>query len=345
MNSSAEPRQPRAFDPSDASLIEEPLTDRALEAAAEERTLSTADAQGLARPTLTELTDRGLRWGTVLIGALAGAAALGASASFARLVAAALAREDWIGWTTLSLLLVACLAGLMMTLREVIGFAQLARLNRIRSEVAKALAEGDANRERRAALRLAGLYAQRPQQAWSVRRFREHACDVHDPGELLALAEREMVVPLDHLARRSITRSAKRVATVTAMSPMALIAVSYVLIENLRLLRTLAALYGGRPGFFGLMRLAHLVLAHLVATGGVALTDDLLGQFLGQDILRRLSRRLGEGAINGALTARVGIAAIAVARPLPFRAVKPPRVRDVLGEVLKPIFSGTKSQG
>jgi putative membrane protein len=344
MNSSpTEPRPPRAFDPSDRSLIEEPLSDREPAAEAKEGAPPPGDAQGLARPTLTDLTERGLRWGAVLICALAGAAALGACASFARLVTAALVREDWIGWTTLTLLLVASLAGLMMLLREVVGFAQLARVGRIRSEVAKALAAGDANRERRAALRLAGLYARRPQQAWSVRRFREHARDVHDSGELLALAEREMVAPLDHVARRAITRSAKRVATVTAMSPMALIAVSYVLIENLRLLRTLAALYGGRPGFFGLMRLAHLVLAHLIATGGVALTDDLLGQFLGQDLLRRLSRRLGEGAFNGALTARIGIAAIAVARPLPFRAVKPPRVRDVLGEVLKPIFSATKS--
>jgi putative membrane protein len=342
MNIPAEPRQPRAFDPSDASLIEEPLTNPEPEAAASERAHAT-DAQGLARPTLTDLTERGLRWGTVLICALAGAAVLGASASFARLVAAALMREDWIGWTTFALLVVAGLAGLMIALREVIGFAQLARLNRIRTEIVKALAEGDANRERSAALRLAGLYARRPQQAWSVRRFREHARDVHDAGELLSLAEREMVAPLDHVARRTITRSAKRVATVTAMSPMALIAVSYVLIENLRLMRALAALYGGRPGFFGLMRLAHLVLAHLLATGGMALTDDLLGQFLGQDILRRLSRRLGEGAFNGALTARIGIAAIAVARPLPFRATKPPRVRDVLGEVLRPMFSSAKS--
>ena len=343
MNSPAEPRQPRAFDPSDANLIEEPLTDREPQAVAKDCAQPTPEPQDLARPTLTDLTQRGLRWGAMLICALAGAAALGASASFARLVTAALVREDWIGWTTLALLLVASLAGLMIILREVIGFAQLARLNRIKTEVAKALAEGDASRERRAALRLAGLYARRPQQAWSVRRFREHARDVHDAGELLALAEREMVAPLDHVARRAITRSAKRVATVTAMSPMALIAVSYVLVENLRLVRTLAALYGGRPGFFGLMRLAHLVLAHLLATGGVALTDDLLGQFLGQDILRRLSRRLGEGAFNGALTARIGIAAIAVARPLPFRAVRPPRVRDVLGEVLKPVFSATKS--
>jgi uncharacterized membrane protein YcjF (UPF0283 family) len=107
MNSPAEPRQPRAFDPSDVSLIEETLTEQEPEVAATERAQPTADAQGLVRPTLADLTERGLRWGAVLICALAGTAALGVSASFARLVAAALLREDWIGWTTLALLLVA----------------------------------------------------------------------------------------------------------------------------------------------------------------------------------------------------------------------------------------------
>jgi len=75
----------------------------------------------------------------------------------------------------------------------------------------------------------------------------------------------------------------------------------------------------------------------VVATGGIALTDDLIGQFLGQDVLRRLSRRLGEGAFNGALTARIGIAALNVIRPLPFRATAPPRPRDILAEVLRPM--------
>jgi putative membrane protein len=74
------------------------------------------------------------------------------------------------------------------------------------------------------------------------------------------------------------------------------------------------------------------------------MTDDLLGQFLGQDVLRRLSRRLGEGAFNGALTTRIGLAAIQVVRPLPFLAAKPPRVRDVLGEVLRPLFAGKKQE-
>ena len=175
-----------------------------------------------------------------------------------------------------------------------------------------------------------------------MRRFREHARDVHDPASCWRWPIARWSPRSIARRARLITRSAKRVATVTAMSPMVLIAVGLRgRSRTCACCAALAALYGGRPGFFGVLRLAHLVLGHIIATGGIALTDDLLGQFLGQDILRRLSRRLGEGAFNGALTARIGIAAIEVIRPLPFLAAKPPRVRDVLGEVLKPMFSKT----
>jgi putative membrane protein len=340
--SAAEPRKPRVFDPGDPAVVEEPPASAEDYAEAPAAALDVDTAQ-TARPTLSDLGQRGLRWGGILVSALAGAAVLGACAWFARLVSAALAREDWVGTTTLVLLLVAAFAALMLLLRELVGFSRLSRLSRLRADITRAIADRDVKRERKAALRLAGLYARRPEQAWSVRRFREHARDVHDAGELLALADRDMMAPIDGEARRLITRSAKRVATVTALSPMALIAVGYVLIENLRLLRGLAALYGGRPGFFGVLRLAQLVVGHMVATGGLALTDDLLGQFLGQDILRRLSRRLGEGAFNGALTARIGIAAIEVIRPLPFLVARRPRVREVLGEVLKPMFASGKT--
>jgi putative membrane protein len=287
--------------------------------------------------TLGELGDRGLRWGKLLFGALAGAALLGAGAGFARLISAALVREDWVGWTTLGLLLVAAFAALMLAGREVVGLLRFFRLNRLRGEAERALATGDRGRERRVALALSRLYEDRPELRWSLARFREHAHDVHDAGELLCLAERELLGPLDVQARRLVMGAAKRVATVTALSPMVLIAVGYVAVENLRLLRALAGVYGGRPGLAGLLRLANLVLGHLIATGGVALTDDLLGQFLGQDVLRRLSRRLGEGAFNGALTARIGIVALRVVRPLPHRALPAPRARDVLADVLRPL--------
>ncbi len=340
MTDTREPRRPQAFAADDPSLVSEPAPD--VDAPADAGGATAPDAQ-LTRPTLADLGERGLRWGTLLISALAGAAALGIAAWFARLVSAALVREDWLGWTTLGLLLLAALAAVMLLLREIIGYSRLARLHRLKADVAAALRDRNQRRERKAARRLADLYAGRPPLALAVRRFREHARDVHDPGELLALADRDIVATLDAEARALITRSAKRVATVTAMSPIVLISVGYVAIENLRLLRALASLYGGRPGFLGSLRLARLVLGHIVATGGLALTDDLLGQFLGQDILRRLSRRLGEGAFNGALTARIGVAAIEVIRPLPFLAAKPPRVRDILGAVLKPMISSSKT--
>jgi putative membrane protein len=335
MNSA--PRQPRVFAPDDPDLVVDVSPD--IDGPRGDDAAPVAIEASVARPTLAEMGRRGLRWGLLLAAALTGAAALSLLAWLAKFVSAALARDDWIGSATLALLAIAAFAALMIVLRELIGFARVSRLHHLKAEIASAIAEGDRKKERKTAERVAGLYAGRGAQAWGLRRFREHARDVHDPGELLALLEREVMLPLDVEARRLVTRAAKRVATVTALSPMALIAVLYVLIENLRLLRALATLYGARPGFAGVARLARLVFTHVVATGGVAMTDDLLGQFLGQDLLRRLSRRLGEGAFNGALTARIGVTALDVIRPVPFRTGKPPRIRDVLTEALKPLVT------
>ena len=103
--------------------------------------------------------------------------------------------------------------------------------------------------------------------------------------------------------------------------------------ENLGLLRRLATLYGARPGGIGLLRLARMVVAHIVLTGGIALGDDLIHQVIGHGLTAKLSARLGEGVFNGALTARIGIAAIDVCRPLPFIEAERPRFRDLAARI------------
>ncbi len=345
MTGPAEPRSPRVFAPDDPALVVEPEPVEPVAPASGTADADPAPEAAVTRPTLADLAETGLRWGSILASAIVGAALLGAATWFYRLVSLALERQDWVGWTMTALLSLAAFAFVMILLREIIGISRLARLHRVRADVAASISAGDAARERRAATRIAALYAGRPEVAWTLRRFRDYARDVHDPGELLALADREIVSKLDVTARQLVTRSAKRVATVTALSPLMFIAVGFVLIENLRLLRMLATVYGGKPGALGVLRLGRLVVSHMIATGGLALTDDLLGQFLGQDILRRLSRRLGEGAFNGALTARVGVAAIELIRPLPFLASRKPRARDILAEVLRPAFTGKQSSG
>ena len=111
--------------------------------------------------------------------------------------------------------------------------------------------------------------------------------------------------------------------------------VVFVGAEILRLIRRIAMLYGGRPGTLGFIRLARAAVTHLAVTGGIAAGDSLIQQILGHGIAARLSARLGEGVVNGLLTARVGIAAIEVSRPLPFLNGRPPRLGDVMAELTR----------
>lgn len=279
--------------------------------------------------------DRGIRWSTLLFSAMSGLAMLAAGLWFTRFVSVALERQDWIGWTATALMALIALALIAMLLRELIGFRRLARLSRLRKFVATAVASGNPKDERRAVAELVTHFRGRADVAWGVRRVSAHARDVLAPGELLRLADRELLRPLDSEARKVILASAKRVATITALSPLLSLAMIYVAAENVRMFRALSGLYGARPGLLGALRLARNVVGHIIATGGIAMTDDLLGQFVGQDVVRRLSRRLGEGAFNGALTARLGVVAVEVTRPLPFTGPERLRVREIFTELFR----------
>jgi len=140
---------------------------------------------------------------------------------------------------------------------------------------------------------------------------------------------------LDQKAKTLVMGSARRVSIVTAVSPRALVDIGFVLVENIRLIRQIADLYGGRPGTFGFWRLARNVLAHLAVTGAIAVGDGLLQQIIGHGVAAKISSRLGEGIVNGLLTARIGIAAIDVCRPLSFSDQTRPGIKDFMGELLK----------
>jgi putative membrane protein len=336
MTNATPPRGPQAFSIDDPTLViadPPPLADTNPTAGAPSTAVPSV-RQPMARPTLDGVA-RGFNWGTLFVATASALAALALALTFARFVSIALERQDWLGWVAFGLLAMMLLAGVVLAGRELVGLFRLRRLGRLRADAEAAIAARDPKLERAVAARISALVADRSDLAWGRARFAEHRGDVHDPGALLALADRELMVPVDAAARRTIYASAKRVALVTAMSPVALISVGFVLVENLRLMRGLAGLYGGRPGFIGGLRLAKLVVGHLIATGGVAMTDDWLGQFIGQGLLQKLSRRAGTGAFNATLTARLGTAAIDVCRPLPYIEAPPVRARDIVTEIMR----------
>ena len=129
---------------------------------------------------------------------------------------------------------------------------------------------------------------------------------------------------------------------VTAIAPAAL-DIALVGAQNLRMLRELATLYGGRPGTLGTVRLARMVAGHLAVTGGLALSDSVISAVIGKGLIGRLSARFGEGAVNGILTARIGLAAMELCRPLPFLTQSRPGLSDFMREVVS--FGGDGGQG
>ena len=223
-----------------------------------------------------------------------------------------LARSPVLGMIAFGLVALFCLVLLVIALRELAAFARLSRLDRVHKDAADALASHDLGAARGVVDKLGKLYADRDDMTWGRARFAEQRADVLDADGLLGLAEVTLLAPLDERAVREVEAAARQVAMVTAIVPLALADVFTALTANLRMIRRIAEIYGGRSGAFGSWRLTRTVLSHLVATGAVAVGDDLIGSVAGGGVLSKVSRRFGEGVINGALTARVGVAALEV---------------------------------
>ncbi|MHA6344956.1 YcjF family protein [Roseivivax sp. CAU 1761] len=275
------------------------------------------------------------RWFWGLLAAILGTVLSVAAWSF---VTGLVASTPVLGWAVAALFGLFVAVALAIAVKEAAAIARLARIDALHREAQAVRAERDLTRARALTDRIAALYAGRADTAWGRERLAERRDEVFDAEALLALAEAEVLAPLDAAARAEVMAAARQVAAVTALVPLALADVAAAFAANLRMIRRIAEIYGGRSGTLGAWRLTRAVFAHLVATGAVAVGDDMLEPVLGGGLLARVSRRFGEGVVNGALTARVGVAAMEVCRPIPFRPETRPSVRGIVGASLGGLF-------
>ena len=249
------------------------------------------------------------------------------------LVRALFDRAPWLAWATLALVAIGVLALAAALVREIVAIYRLNAIQALKLSVEEAAAERAAGKARAATARVASLLSHRPETAAGRAELAALEGEIVDGPALVELAETELLSPLDREARRLILDASKRVSVVTAVSPRAVVDLAYVAYEAVRLVRAMATLYGGRPGTLGMMRLMRDTIAHLAVTGSIAVGDGIVQQVLGHGVAARLSSRLGEGVINGMMTARIGIAAMDLCRPMPFRALKRPRIGDFAGDL------------
>lgn len=340
MSDAGKPKGPVLFDLEDApaakSKAAPPLTP------ANAPVISDADIAPPTGQTMQTLVQLGARGPSKLARFFWSAlvALLGFMASVAawEFVAGLVARSPILGYIALGLTGLFVLALALVALREWLALIRLGRMDGLRGRAEQALATQDLTAARGVRGSVLALYKARPELDTAREAVQRRDADSFDADAVFGVMEQHLMTPLDEAASREVEAAARQVATVTAIVPLALADLCAALTANLRMIRRIAEIYGGRSGTLGNWRLTKAVMTHLVATGAVAVGDDLIGSIAGGGVLSRISRRFGEGVVNGALTARVGVAAMEVCRPLPFSADRKPSVTGMVRRALTGLF-------
>ena len=178
--------------------------------------------------------------------------------------------------------------------------------------------------------RQAGLDQSHP----ALQRWYAAIHETQSDREVVSLYAHLVQPVLDAQARREISRSAAESTLMIAVSPLALVDMGFIAWRNLRLINRIANLYGIELGYYSRLRLFRLVLINIAFAGASELVREIGMDWMSQDLDARLSTRAAQGIGAGLLTARLGIKAMELCRPLPWIDNDKPRLGDFRRELI-----------
>ncbi|MEC4767883.1 TIGR01620 family protein [Halomonas sp. CUBES01] len=333
------PRPRHHFDLDEPKEPKEPRPDVDAELRQRETFDATASHQPLppaaeekALPETRLGAPRKRRWGLML--ALAGGTTLGAL-ELVTGIPDALAQSQWMtmAWQLFGVGVIG-LGGLSL-LKELGRLRRLKRHDKLREALA-VLPQGSAKQAQTLAQRLKRqLKLADDDPHWQA--F-QHACQPHHSGEeIQTLLRYHLLDPRDREAQRLITRMSGETAVMVAVSPLTLVDMALVAWRSLAMVDRLCRLYGLELGYASRLRLFRHVLHNMAFAGASELATDASMDMLSLDLASRLSARAGQGLATGLLSARLGLRAQRLCRPVAFTADEQPRLADLRQDLWRQI--------
>ncbi len=251
----------------------------------------------------------------------------------------ALQSSDWLSlsWS----LFIALIAGLGMTAigRELLKLRKLRHHFSIheQSEVLlKSDAVGQGAKFCQQLAKEAKITAENPAYV----RWRNSINDSYSDSEILQLYEGMVITQQDQRAKKVVAKLATEAAVLVAVSPLAIADILLVAWRNFKLIDSLADIYGVELGYWSRVKLFKLVLINMAAVGVTEVATDASMDLLSLDLAGKVSTRIAQGFGVGILTARLGIKAMSLLRPIPWNSDT--RVR--IGEIRKVILVKLKER-
>ena len=132
---------------------------------------------------------------------------------------------------------------------------------------------------------------------------------------------------------KRITDYSQQTAVLVALSPLALLDVFLALWRNLRMIDEIGQIYGLRPSKLGRLKLYRQLFNSMVIASASEIMADYWSDFSSASLTNVLSTRLAQGMGVGLYTARIGIRAMALCRPVNFDKKTRPGLADLLPHI------------
>ncbi|MGS2742986.1 YcjF family protein [Halomonas sp. LS-001] len=289
-----------------------------------------ADVKALPDESLG--TPRKRRWG--LMFALAGGATLG-TIELATGIPEALSQSQWMTmvWQLFGISLIG-LGGISL-LKELGRLRRLKHHDQLRHDLAELPQRSTKQAQAMAEQLKRQLKLSNDDPHWLA--F-QRACQPHHSGEeIQTLLRYHLLAPRDREAQRLITRMSGETAIMVAISPLTLVDMTLVAWRSLAMVDRLCRLYGLELGYASRLRLFRHVLHNMAFAGASELATDASMDMLSLDLAGRISARAGQGLATGLLSARLGLRAQRLCRPVAFAEEEQPRLADLRQDLWRQI--------
>jgi len=184
---------------------------------------------------------------------------------------------------------------------------------------------------------LDGLYQAKPQNVYWIQ-CKESLPDYSDDREVLAHIDRVFLGKLDSEALRRISKHSAFIGVAVAASPWAAVDMVLSFWRNLKMISDVAQVYGVRPSFKNRLQLIRRVVRHMVTSGVTELAIHQLAQEFGSQVtLGTISARLAQGFGVGVYSAKIGLAAMHVCRPIEFNKDNTPSLQNIASHLKKEV--------
>ena len=244
-------------------------------------------------------------------------------------------RSVWLGGAFSLLLALVAIGAVGVVGREVLSLRRLGKVDDLRIAGERLMTSETHGQAEDFLRKVERLYRDRGELDQPIWTFHDKASDALNDRERLELFAETVFTPIDQAAYQIVKRSGRDIGVLTALTPIGALDSLIVLVRTVAMMRSIAKLYGVRPGFTATMRLAKRGVRNIVIAGVGELVSHAAVETAGASLLKMLSARAGQGAINGLLAARIGLSVMQICRPIPFQEDELPSLKSLRVEIFK----------